>query len=36
MIVKAYVAAGQAAGALHTMAVLQVYQADLLRDLGQG
>lgn len=29
-------AAGQAGGALHTMAVLQVYQADLLKDLDDG
>lgn len=28
--------AGQAGGALHTMAVLQAYQADLLRDLAEG
>lgn len=33
MIGKANVAAGQACGALHTMAVLQAYQANLLRDL---
>ncbi|KAL0199204.1 hypothetical protein M9458_007744, partial [Cirrhinus mrigala] len=30
---KAHAAAGQAVGALHTMAVLQAYQADLLKDL---
>ncbi|KAL0163489.1 hypothetical protein M9458_042887, partial [Cirrhinus mrigala] len=30
---RAYAAAGQAVGALHTMAVLQAYQADLLKDL---
>ncbi|CAM4657092.1 unnamed protein product [Leuciscus chuanchicus] len=30
LIGRAYTAAGQAASALHTMAVLQVYQADLL------
>ncbi len=30
---KAYAAAGQAVGSLHTMAVLQAYQADLLKDL---
>ncbi|KAL0189927.1 hypothetical protein M9458_017026, partial [Cirrhinus mrigala] len=32
----AYAAAGQAVGALHTMAVLQAYQADLLKDLDKG
>ncbi|XP_050956537.1 uncharacterized protein LOC127157344 [Labeo rohita] len=30
---RAYAAAGQTVGALHTMAVLQAYQADLLKDL---
>lgn len=30
---KAYGAAGQAGASLHTMVVLQVYQADLLNDL---
>ncbi|ROI46622.1 hypothetical protein DPX16_7740 [Anabarilius grahami] len=33
---RAYAAAGQAGAALHTMAVLQAYQADLLKDLDQG
>ncbi|KAL0148247.1 hypothetical protein M9458_056479 [Cirrhinus mrigala] len=33
---KAYAAAGQAVGVLHTMAVLQTYQADLLKDLENG
>ncbi len=33
---RAYAAAGQAGAALHTMSVLQAYQADLLRDLDQG
>ncbi|XP_073708624.1 uncharacterized protein [Garra rufa] len=33
---RAYAAAGQAVGALHTMAVLQAYQADLLKDLDNG
>ncbi len=33
---RVYMAAGQAGGALHTMAVLQAYQADLLKDLGHG
>lgn len=31
-----YAAVDQAVGALHTMAVLQAYQADLLKDLDQG
>ncbi len=29
-------AAGQAVASLHTMAVLQAYQADLLKDLDKG
>ncbi len=33
---KAYAAAGQAVASLHTMAVLQAYQADLLKDLDKG
>ncbi|KAK2836097.1 hypothetical protein Q7C36_013966 [Tachysurus vachellii] len=33
---KAYAAAGQATGCLHTMGVLQAYQADLLQDLDEG
>ncbi len=33
---RAYAAAGQAGAALHTMSVLQAYQADLLKDLDQG
>ncbi len=33
---KAYAAAGQAVALLHTMAVLQAYQADLLKDLKKG
>lgn len=32
---RAYVAAGQARVALHTMAVMQAYQVDLLKDLDQ-
>ncbi|KAK2860295.1 hypothetical protein Q7C36_004461 [Tachysurus vachellii] len=36
LVGKAYAAAGQAAGCLHTMGVLQAYQADLLRDLDEG
>ncbi len=31
-----YAAAGQAVTSLHTMALLQVYQADLLKDLDKG
>lgn len=33
LVGKAYQAAGKAGTALHTMAVLQAYQADLLKDL---
>ncbi len=33
---KAYAAAGQAVASLHTMAVLQAYQANLLKDLDKG
>lgn len=33
---KAYVAAGQAGACLHTMAILQAYQANLLKDLDEG
>ncbi|XDV54458.1 hypothetical protein PO909_022742 [Leuciscus waleckii] len=33
---RAYVAAGQAGAALHTMSVLQAYQANLLKDLDKG
>ncbi len=33
---KAYAAAGQAVTSLHMMAVLQAYQADLLKDLDKG
>lgn len=32
---KAYAMAGQAGACLHTMVVLQAYQADLLKDLGE-
>ncbi len=35
LVGKAYTAAGQAAGCLHTMAVLQAYQAELLEDLDE-
>ncbi len=33
---KAYAAAGQAVASLHTMKELQMYQADLLKDLDKG
>ncbi len=33
---RAYAAAGQAVASLHTMAMLQAYQADLLKDLDDG
>ncbi len=33
---KAYSAAGQAAACLHTMSLLQAYQAELLIDLDEG
>lgn len=33
---REYAAAGQAGATLHTMAVLQAYQADLLKNLDQG
>ncbi len=33
---RAYAAAGQAVASLHTMAVLQAYQGDLLKDLDKG
>ncbi|XP_056104257.1 uncharacterized protein si:ch211-79h18.2 [Rhinichthys klamathensis goyatoka] len=33
LVGKAYSASGQAAACLHTMAILQAYQADLLRDM---
>lgn len=36
LVGRAYAVADQTGGALHTMAVLQVYQADLLKDLDQG
>ncbi len=35
LVGKAYTAAGQAAGCLHTMAALQAYQAELLGDLDE-
>lgn len=36
LIVKAYIAAGRAGVSLHTMVVLQAFQADLLKDLDCG
>lgn len=36
LVGKAYMAAGQSSACLHTMAILQAYQADLLKDLDEG
>ncbi|KAL0199155.1 hypothetical protein M9458_007695, partial [Cirrhinus mrigala] len=36
LVAKAYMASGQAASALHAMAILQVYQAKVLKDLHEG
>ncbi|KAL0179745.1 hypothetical protein M9458_025187, partial [Cirrhinus mrigala] len=36
LVAKAYTASGQAASALHAMAILQVYQAKVLKDLHEG
>ncbi len=36
LVGKAYSAAGQAAACLHTMSLLQAYQADLLSDIDEG
>lgn len=36
LVGKAYSAAGQAAACLHTMAIMQAYQADLLKDVSEG
>ncbi|KAI2644611.1 hypothetical protein H4Q32_030719 [Labeo rohita] len=36
LVAKAYSASGQAASALHAMAILQVYQAKVLKDLHEG
>ncbi len=33
---KSYIAAGQAGMALHTMAILQAYQADVLKEMDEG
>lgn len=36
LVGRAYMAAGRAGASLHTMAVLQAYQADLLKDIDEG
>ncbi len=36
LIGKSYIAAGQAGMALHTMAILQTYQADVLKEMDEG
>ncbi len=36
LVGKAYSAAGRAAACLHTMSLLQAYQAELLADLDEG
>ncbi len=36
LIGKSYIAAGQAGMALHTMAILQAYQADVLKKMDEG
>ncbi len=36
LVGKGYAAAGQAGACLHTMAVLQAHQADLLKELDEG
>jgi len=36
LVGKAYSSAGQAAACLHTMSILQAYQADLLKDVSEG
>ena len=36
LVAKSYSAAGQAAASLHAMAILQVYQAQMLRDMHEG
>ncbi|KAL0148432.1 hypothetical protein M9458_056242 [Cirrhinus mrigala] len=36
LVAKAYAASGQAVSALHAMAILQVYQAKVLKDLHEG
>ncbi len=36
LIGKSYIAAGQAGAALHTMAILQIYQAEVLKEMDEG
>ncbi len=36
LIGKSYIAAGQAGMALHRMAILQAYQADVLKEMDEG
>ncbi len=36
LVGKSYMAAGQAVATLHSMAVLQAYQADVLKELDEG
>ncbi len=36
LIGKSYIAAGQAGMALHMMAILQAYQADVLKEMDEG
>lgn len=36
LVGKAYMEASRAGASLHTMAIMQVYQADLLRDFDKG
>ncbi len=36
LIGKSYMAAGQADAALHTMAILQAYQAEVLKEMDEG
>ncbi len=36
LIGKSYIAAGQAGMALHTMAILQAYQSDVLKEMDEG
>ncbi len=36
LIGKSYMAAGQAGAALHTMAILQAYQAEVLKEMNEG
>ncbi len=36
LIGKSYITAGQAGMALHTMAILQAYQADVLKEMDEG